>query len=206
MSQFVPDSLERTQIWGQERLARPSPEVAPELLGQVLVRQMADGTCYRGRIVEVEAYGPGDPACHAYKRQTDRNRSMFGPAGHLYVYLIYGVYHCLNLVTDAEGVGSAVLVRALELEQLPDWVPDKKRGRPLRVAAGPGLLCRALRIDRTQDGWPLAIREGEAIWLESGRELIASEDIVQTIRIGLTRGIETPWRWYLRGHGAVSKR
>ncbi len=117
-----------------EWLSRSSLEVAPDLLGCTLVRQFSDGLTLRGMIVETEAYTVGDPACHAYRRQTDRNRIMFGPAGMSYVYLIYGIYHCLNVVTDRDGVPSAVLIRALQLDSLPPWCIDEKLAR---VAAGP---------------------------------------------------------------------
>ncbi|MEO1134620.1 MAG: DNA-3-methyladenine glycosylase [Cyanobacteria bacterium J06639_1] len=185
--------------------ARPSPEVAPELLGCTLVRQFADGSRYRCEITEVEAYAPGDPACHAYKRQTDRNRVMFGAAGHIYVYLIYGIYHCLNVVTDAEEVGSAVLIRALTLDELPPWISDKKRRKPDRVAAGPGLLCMALQLDRSHNGMALSPKEGEALWIEKSDRPIPHSDIVQTTRIGITQGADIPWRWYLRDSPSVSK-
>jgi DNA-3-methyladenine glycosylase len=134
----------------------------------VLVRQFADGLQLRAQIVETEAYAPGDPACHAYRRQTERNRVMFGPPGHLYVYLIYGLYHCLNIVTEAEGIPAAVLIRAVQLDRLPEWIPAKKRGKPERVAAGPGLLCQALQIDRSHNGWPLGKVDAsqEGFWLE----------------------------------------
>ena len=197
--------LARSTLLPQSWFARPSPTVAPELLGTVLVRQFANGDRLRCQIVETEAYAPGDPACHAYKRKTERNQSMFGPAGHLYIYLIYGIYHCLNIVTDAEGVGSAVLVRALQLDYIPPWIDPKKRKQSHRVASGPGLLCKALQVERQQDGWKLGMGEGDALWIERGEAAIASLDIVQTTRIGLTRGAEIPWRWYIRNHPAVSK-
>ena len=130
-----------TQIVESFWLARPSTSVAPDLLGCTLVRQFPDGETIRGIIVETEAYGPGDPACHAYRQRTLRNEVMFGPAGMSYVYLIYGMYHCFNVVTDAEGVASAVLIRALELDAPPKefaGIPEKKRSR---LAAGPGKLC-----------------------------------------------------------------
>ncbi|HEY9752088.1 MAG TPA: DNA-3-methyladenine glycosylase, partial [Coleofasciculaceae cyanobacterium] len=91
--------------------SRPATEVAPDLIGCTLVRQMPDGAQLRGLIVETEAYGPDDPACHAYRRKTARNRVMFGPAGRTYVYLIYGIYYCLNVITDLDGLPSAVLLR-----------------------------------------------------------------------------------------------
>ncbi|MDX2271277.1 MAG: DNA-3-methyladenine glycosylase [Cyanobacteriota bacterium] len=194
-------------------LSRAAEEVAPELLGCWLVRQHADGRIQRGLIVETEAYAPGDPACHAYRRQTARNAVMFGAAGHLYVYLIYGLYCCLNIVTDQPGVASAVLVRALALAGSPQEIVDPppvsgKKPRPwIRRAAGPGLVCQTLQIDRSFNGCPLHPQPtGAAIWLEFPSREAASLDRVQTTRIGLTQGVETPWRWYIRDHPAVSRR
>lgn len=190
-------------------LQRSAPEVAPDLVGCTLVRQLPDGACYRGRIVETEAYAPGDPACHAYRRKTARNEVMFGPPGGCYVYLIYGIYHCINVVTDAETVPSAVLIRALQLEIIPPWVDEKQRRQPYRIAAGPGKLCRALQIDRTLNG--IVFEPGNALWLEPRsadfQQAIAHRELtlVQTTRIGLTRGVDLPWRWYLANCRAVSK-
>jgi DNA-3-methyladenine glycosylase len=157
-------------------------------------------------IVETEAYAPTDPACHAYRGKTERNAVMFGPAGYLYVYLIYGIYHCLNVVTDAAGVGSAVLIRAIQLQEIPDWIPAHKQKTPQRVAAGPGLLCQALQIDRSHNGWPLIPRAKQAgIWLEFPSDPCLADAMVQTTRIGLSQGVETPWRWYIRNHPAISR-
>ena len=190
-------------------LARPSTEVAPDLLGCTLVRQTLDGTILRGLIVETEAYAPGDPACHAYRRRTTRNSVMFGPAGLSYVYLIYGMYHCLNVVTDADQVPSAVLIRALQLDTIPAWIDPLKECKLDRVAAGPGKLCRALQIDLSLTALPFA--PGQPLWLEH-RHPNWQEDLdqgaiafVQTTRIGLTQGADLPWRWYIKHCPAVSK-
>lgn len=194
------------QAW----LSRSSPEVAPDLIGCTLVRQLPDETILRGLIVETEAYAPDDPACHAYRRRTPRNSVMFGPAGVSYVYLIYGIYHCLNVVTDLDGLPSAVLIRAIDLEVLPDWMTDQAKGKPHRVAAGPGKLCQALKIDRTLNGTPL--RPPSPIWLEHRypnfqHQLDSGQDtLTQTTRIGLTEGVDLPWRWYLTHSPAVSKK
>jgi DNA-3-methyladenine glycosylase len=145
-------------------LARPSPEVAPDLLGCTLVRQFPNGTTLRGMIVETEAYAPGDPACHAYRRKTPRNAVMFGPAGMSYVYLIYGMYYCLNVVTALDQVPSAVLIRALQLTSIPDWVSPQQAKKPHLIAAGPGKLCRALQIDLTLTAQPF--QPGNPLWLE----------------------------------------
>lgn len=195
-------------------LARPSPEVAPDLVGCTLVRQISDNQIIRSMIVETEAYAPGDPACHGYRSRTPRNSVMFGPPGISYVFLIYGMYHCLNIVTDADGIPSVVLIRALQLESLPDWllerIPKKKsKSQISRLAAGPGKLCRLLSIDLSLNGSPLGV--GQPMWLEY-RTPQFSEDLangaialIQTTRIGITKGTELPWRWYLADCAAVSK-
>ena len=205
----MPSSLPVSCV-SAEWLGRPSPIVAPELIGCTLVRQLADGSEYRGLIVETEAYAPDDPACHAYRRRTARNEVMFGPPGSCYVYLIYGIYHCINVVTDADTVPSAVLIRALDLDRLPPWIDEKQRQKPARVAAGPGKLCRALQIDRTLNG--IQLTGGCPIWLEPRSPQWAQQfasghhQLVQTTRIGLTQGADIPWRWYLADCPAVSKK
>ncbi|MEL6813204.1 MAG: DNA-3-methyladenine glycosylase [Cyanobacteria bacterium J06598_3] len=184
---------------------RPSVQVAPDLLGCTLVRQIPDdGPLIRAMIVETEAYAPGDPACHAYSGPSKRNAAMFGPPGQIYVYLIYGMYHCLNVVTEHSGIGSAVLIRALDLATVPPNIEAKQAQKPRRIAAGPGKLCRALDIDRTLDGKRYHPQNG--LWLEQGRPLPATEEIVQTTRIGITKAAEQPWRWYIKGNPAVSKK
>jgi DNA-3-methyladenine glycosylase len=189
-------------------LARSAPEVAPDLIGCYMVRQLADGTCIRGMIVETEAYAPGDPAFHAYRRRTERNWILFEAPGYAYVYLIYGIYHCFNVVTDVKGIPGAVLVRALVLESLPPWL-EPSSGGLTRLAAGPGKLCRALQIDLSHNA--LALTVGNPLWLEHRqpnvqRQIDTSTSIVQTTRIGLTKGVEIPWRWYLKDSPAISKR
>ncbi|MGI0488233.1 DNA-3-methyladenine glycosylase [Pantanalinema rosaneae CENA516] len=190
-------------------LSQPSTQVAPDLIGCTLVRQMPDGQMIRGLIVETEAYAPGDPACHAYRRQTARNRVMFGRAGMTYVYLIYGMYHCLNIVTDREGIPSAVLIRALQLDCIPAWMDLTKRPQLDRVAAGPGKLCRTLQIDLNHTALPL--QPGQPLWLEHRDSPFQQQidrgvqSLIQTTRIGLTQGVDLPWRWYLSNCAAVSK-
>jgi DNA-3-methyladenine glycosylase len=194
-----------SQLW----LSRPSTVVAPELLGCTLVRRWPDGHLLRSVIVETEAYAPGDPACHGYRRRTLRNAAMFGPAGRAYVYLIYGLYHCLNVVTDQDGVPSAVLIRALLLEALPPGIDLQKERKPECIAAGPGKLCRALQIDRQFDGLELA--SGQALWLEHRSATVQHQieqgaiALVQTTRIGISQGADLPWRWYVADCPAVSK-
>jgi DNA-3-methyladenine glycosylase len=144
--------------------------VAPELLNKVLV--IGGRTA---RIVEVEAYTADDPASHSFRGCTARNASMFGPAGRWYVYLIYGMHHCLNLVTGAVGDGQAVLIRSVLID-----------GIHPSLTRGPGRLCRELGIDRSIDG-------AEAHVADDGVPPPA-EPLV-TPRIGISKGVELPRRW-----------
>jgi DNA-3-methyladenine glycosylase len=149
---------------------RDAVVVAPELLNKVLV---VGGRA--ARIVEVEAYTADDPASHSFRGCTARNASMFGPAGRWYVYLIYGMHHCLNLVTGTEGDGQAVLIRSVLIEGVP---PSRTRG--------PGRLCRELAVDRSIDG-------SEAFIADDG-VAPPSESLV-TPRIGITKAVDLPRRW-----------
>ncbi|MBD2149395.1 DNA-3-methyladenine glycosylase [Pseudanabaena sp. FACHB-1277] len=180
--------------------ARPAEIVAPELLGCRLMRRM-DGEIYQGLIVETEAYDATDPACHGYRRKTERNAAIFGAPATVYVYLIYGRYHCVNIVTDRQDFCSAVLIRALECDRLPADLPNPK-DKPHRAAAGPGKLCQLLKIDRQLNG--VSLNPANNLWIE-GRSPEFNEAIVQTTRIGLTQGVDLPWRWYLRDRPSVSK-
>jgi DNA-3-methyladenine glycosylase len=201
--------VQSPQIVNASWLGRPSTVVAPELIGCTLVRRLPEGQLLRGQIVETEAYGPDDPACHAYRRRTQRNAVMFGPAGVVYVYLIYGLYHCLNIVTDRDQVPSAVLIRALDLETLPPEIEHCSPAKIKKVAAGPGKLCRVFQIDAHLNGQALAV--DAPLWIEHRsppwqQQLETDrQTLVQTTRIGLSQGVDLPWRWYLKGCPAVSK-
>jgi DNA-3-methyladenine glycosylase len=151
------------------------------LLGAHVVRRLETGEVRRVRIVETEAYEPEDPASHAYGGPRERNRTMFGPPGHLYVYLIYGLHHCLNVVTSVTGRGSAVLLRAAEPLEGVD-------GRD--ACRGPGRLARALEVDRRLDGIDLV--RGDRIWLERGP---APDRIVAGPRVGISRARDLAWRF-----------
>lgn len=194
----------------QHWFGRPSQVVAPELIGCRLVRRFADGSLRHGMIVEVEAYGPDDPACHAYRKRTPRNAVMFGPPGYSYVYFIYGMYHCFNVVTDLDGIPSAVLIRAIALDvETPAAAADLPKAQA-KLGAGPGKLCRVLDIDRTLTEIPLTPLS--PLWIEHLKPDLHTAaaqqplELVQTTRIGITQGVELPWRWYLKGSLAVSKR
>ncbi|WP_442786317.1 DNA-3-methyladenine glycosylase [Leptothoe sp. PORK10 BA2] len=182
--------------------------VAPDLIGCSLIRQL-NGETVRGIIVETEAYCPNDPACHAHRGKTPSNAAMFGPPGHSYIYFIYGMYHCFNVVTEAVDIGSAVLIRALELPHLPQGLEAKYSQQGKRVAAGPGKLCRTLEINRSQNTLPLIPQH--QLWLEHRtaefqKQLDQGQQaLVQTTRIGISKAIEQPWRWYLKDSPSVSK-
>jgi DNA-3-methyladenine glycosylase len=180
--------------------ARPSTELAPELLGHVLVRRSPDGSRSSARIVEVEAYEPDDPASHAFRGQTPRNATMFGPAGHLYVYFTYGMHFCMNAVARGPGEGSAVLLRAGEpLEGL--WEMRARRGREdvRDLCSGPARLAQALAIGRDVDGADLV--DGDAIWIERGARIGA---IGVGPRVGVHE-VDRPWRFWLDGSPFVSR-
>ncbi|RMF03638.1 MAG: DNA-3-methyladenine glycosylase [Chloroflexi bacterium] len=191
--------------------ARPTLTVARELLGCRLVRQI-DGATLSGVVVEAEAYiGPTDTACHASKGRTPRTEVMFGPPGRAYVYLIYGMYHMLNLVTEAEDFPAAVLIRAVEPQTGLDRMQARraKPGRPpLKPAAltsGPGKLCQAFGIDLAFNGWP--VTTGEQLWLERG-QTVPDSHVATGPRVGITyaapEDISAPWRFWLRGNPFVS--
>jgi DNA-3-methyladenine glycosylase len=188
---------------------RSTLTVARDLLGKTLVHDTG-GACLTGRIVEVEAYcGARDRAAHSRGgHRSARNESMWGPPGHAYVYLIYGVHHCLNVVTREAGVPEAVLVRAIEpldgIESMrhrreiaasPDW----------RLCRGPGSLCRAFDVDRSHDGTDLLA--GPLRLLDAPP--VSSRAIRRTPRIGVAYAgpdAARPWRFLLAGSRAVSGR
>ncbi len=172
------------------------------LIGKLLVRRLDDGELLVGRIVETEAYFPNDPASHAFRGPTPRNRAMFGPPLHAYVYFIYGANWCLNVTSEGEGVGAASLVRACEplagIERL-----RALRGRPgvkdRDLARGPGNLCRAFAIGPEFDGADLTAHT--SLWL-AGDGLVLPVGV--STRIGIAKAAEAPLRFYARGNPSVS--
>ncbi|MBS4023550.1 MAG: DNA-3-methyladenine glycosylase [Dethiobacter sp.] len=176
--------------------------VAKELLGKILVHATEDGTC-SGRVVEVEAYlSRDDPACHAARGRTARNAAMFGPPGTAYVYLIYGIYHCFNVVTHSEGVGEAVLVRALEpLAGLELMCRRRDTDNIKMLTSGPGMLCRAMSIGSAQNGADLTTGS-----LYLADDYFCAGDIAVTTRIGITTAADLPLRFYLKGNPFVSRK
>jgi len=182
--------------------------VAKDLLGCLLVHREERATM--GWIVEVEAYLRDDPAAHSYRGETPRNRAMFGPAGHAYVYRIYGLHTCFNVVTGPEGTGEAVLVRALEPADGIDLM-QARRGTddPFALASGPGKLTQALGITMDLDGTSLS-RGPLEVWspesLPGRRAEGADGEIVQTTRVGITKAADLPLRFYLKGSRYISRR
>lgn len=181
---------------------RDSREVGPELLNKVLVR---GGVA--GRIVETEAYvGEIDPAAHAFRGKTPRNATMFGPPGHLYVYFIYGMHWCINPVCADEGIGNAVLVRAVA----PLAGLDEMRARRLRarrdvdLCNGPGKLAQAFAVTRAEDGADLVSGAGGGITIVDDG-VPPPDDPGQSARIGLSVAADLPWRWFVRGDPNVSR-
>jgi DNA-3-methyladenine glycosylase len=187
--------------------ARDSLTVARELLGQRLVR-LLDGQRISGRIVEVEAYiGEDDQASHARPGRTRRNAPMYGEAGYSYIYLIYGIHHCLNVVTEREGFPAALLIRALEPLEGGEKMQARRGGRPRRQwTNGPGKLCQALEIDLRFNGADLCAPDA-LLFLEREPPL-PDETVATGPRVGV-RGDEValtiPWRFYVENSLYVSR-
>jgi DNA-3-methyladenine glycosylase len=184
-------------------------ELARFLIGKVVVHDLPEGRL-SGRIVESEAYPPGDPAGHHFRGPTPRNRSLFLRHGHVYVYFNYGMHFMLNISSERAGVGGGVLIRALEpLEGIELMQRHRKSKELLDLTRGPGRLAAALRIDRSLDGLDLFSRG--PVWLgvlvpsKIGKRGSAAEAPVDTtIRIGITHAADQPFRFYERGNPFVS--
>lgn len=174
----------------------PTQEVARGLLGQLLVRNLGESAeseneknILAARIVEVEAYTQEDPACHAFNGPTKRCQVMFGPPGYAYVYFIYGMYHCLNVVTEDEGRGCAVLIRGLVA---PTANKSKKSDKSL---LGPGKICRNWDINLSHNGLPLFEKSSPVCILQ--QEAALDENVRATPRIGISKGVDLEWRYVL---------
>lgn len=196
----------------------PTLDLARALLGCVLVHESAEGRT-AGVIVETEAYLADDPACHAYRRQTARNAPMFGPPGTVYVYRIYGQYRCVNIASNAEGVGEAVLIRALQPTEGLDLMAARRAAgirhvkavfgqahtdKPLSVhqlCNGPARLVTAMGISENLN---FGTVQTGPLFCEP--PALTGFDVVQTTRVGITQGAELPYRFYVKGNRFVSRR
>ncbi len=167
--------------------------VAKNLLGKILCRKMPNGEIYKGKIIEVEAYTQDEPSCHGFGGVTKRNSVMFQSGGVAYVYFTYGMYHCLNIITDKEGFASGVLIRATE--------PFEGN---FKNTNGPAKLCRELNITKELNGCDIC-NETSGLWIETARK-IPAEEIVATERIGIKKAVELPWRFYIKNNKFVSKK
>ncbi len=182
---------------------RPTITVAKDLLGKYIVRRIGRSRLI-GKIVEVEAYrGEADPASHAYRGMTERNKVMFEEGGHLYVYFTYGMHFCANVVTQKKGVGEAVLIRAVEpLGAI--GVMRRKRGiknDDWELTNGPAKFCEAFAIKRDQNGTDLL---GDEICIAQ-EESVSKHAIARTTRIGIRVGKEKRWRFFVKRNRFVSK-
>jgi DNA-3-methyladenine glycosylase len=183
--------------------------VAPKLLGHWLIRNTPKGPS-GGPIVEVEAYVTGDPAAHSFIGMTNRNKVMWGPPGHAYVYLIYGYHWCVNAVCLPEGNAEAVLIRALEPLVGEEWMHEQRPVADHRhLTNGPAKLCKALDIDRALDGLDLCNAKSP-LFIARNSSLKSFLDergpLVTTTRIGITKAAERPLRFYLDASPFVSRR
>ena len=176
----------RRVTFDRSALEGDAPEVAPTLLNKLLVH----GPC-AGRIVEVEAYTADDPASHTFRGETSRNAVMFGPPGHLYCYLSYGIHTCANVVTGPPGHGAAVLIRALVpvagIEEM-----RRRRGRSTGLVDGPGKLCQALGLTLAHNGVDLCAA-GPVALVDDG--VAPPPNPVTGPRVGITKAVDTPWRF-----------
>ncbi len=180
--------------------------LAKNLLGKLLAHRSSDGITI-GRIVETEAYlYQKDPACHAHRGMTKRNKTMFGPAGYSYVYFIYGMYHCFNVVSGPEGVGEAVLIRALEpLKGVSLMEKRRKTEKRIQLCNGPGKLMLAMGMGIEHNGLNLRRGPVKILTPDSLEKKVPRFEIVTTTRIGISNGRDLPLRFYIKDCEYISK-
>jgi DNA-3-methyladenine glycosylase len=202
--------LPATGLLPREFFARPSLEVAPDLLGCVISHETAEGRV-AVMLTEVEAYdGENDPASHAYRGRTARNAVMFGPPGHVYVYFTYGMHFCMNLVCQPTHGASAVLLRAGRVMDGVALAAARRSGRAPRAAVrevdlarGPARLCEALDVDRSHDGADAA-DPASPLRALAAPEPVPAAGISRGPRVGVSRAADVPWRFWITGDPAVS--
>lgn len=181
-------------------LTLPVDEVAKQLLGCMLVREI-DKRKLELRIVEVEAYDQNDEASHAYGGKSKRNATMFGEAGHLYVYFVYGMHYCCNIVTGKPGIGSGVLIRAAEPISGVETMKQRRGNRDENLTNGPAKLCQALGIDLALNGHDLRL---PPLKLFTGR-LRPDEKFASSSRIGITKAKDRQRRYYIEDNNFLSQ-
>lgn len=183
--------------------------LSQKLLGCELVHESDEGTT-SGIIVETEGYLVGDPACHAYRRKTERNAPMFGVPGNIYVYQIYGMYFCVNVSSGGEGVGEAVLIRALQPTQGRELMQERRSwhksasGKTLKekdLCNGPAKLVQAMGITKAHNDFLIYNSE-----IYCNEPLLSDFEMVTTTRVGITQGVDLPYRFYVKGNKFVSRK
>ena len=168
--------------------------VAKDLLGCLMCVRLSTGEILKGMIVETEAYRQDEESCHAFCGITKRSKTLFMQEGTVYVYFTYGMHYCVNIVTEKEGIGSAVLIRAIE----PLF------SSAYRCCSGPAKLCKVFRIN-TDDNEIDACNTNSKIWFEKFKN-ITDDNVINTTRIGIKKAIELPWRYYIKNNPFVSKK
>lgn len=187
----------------EELLNLDTLSLSKALLGWQLRLISLEGI-YEGIIVETEAYLQDDPACHAYRKKTTRNAPMFGSEGTIYVYQIYGMHYCVNISGNKEGVGEAVLIRALEPTKGIDLMKKRRNTDSIRnLCSGPAKLVQAFGINKEMNFWNVKTHD---LTLIAPSATIHEEQIVTTTRIGITQGVELPYRFYLKNSRYISKK
>ena len=187
----------------RDRLHGPADEIAPDLLGLLLVAGPV-----AARIVEVEAYREDDPACHAFRGRTPSNATLFGEPGHLYVYRSYGIHHCGNVVAGAHGEGAGCLVRAVAVETGHEVAVERRAGRgstPRALAGGPGKVGQVLALDSDVDDGLDLLDPASRVTLHDDGTRFATEEVTCGPRVGVTDAPDVPWRFWVDGHPAVSR-
>ena len=167
--------------------------VAPDLLGCFLIKRISPKKYLSGVIVETEAYSQEEASCHGFKGKTKRNETLFGDPGNLYVYISYGIYNCVNIVTGNRNWANGVLLRSIAIKDEDE-----------RIASGPGLLAKRFGLNKNHNNLHLSPKND--IWLTDMRDLKKMGSIVQTTRIGISQAKDIRWRWYLKSSRSISKR
>lgn len=178
---------------------QPAPELASQLLGMHLIHQAPDGLT-SGIIVETEAYSQEDAASHSFKGETPRTKAMFGPGGHAYIYFTYGMHYCFNVVSGRAGEGQGVLIRALEPVEGIDIMRRRRKTEQLQLLTnGPAKLVQAMGITKSDYGTSLL--QGNLRIEDTG----ATPEIMSGPRIGITKAVDVPWRFWIVDNKFVSR-